>query len=446
MGSCLCPCLSALPLLLATIGPVLAQQPPAAPEPKGFWDRDTLLGDAGGVRSSLGQYGISLGLSDTEEVLGNVSGGFARRAAYTGLTQVSLGIDLDKAVGLEGGIFNVSAFQIRGRGLSADTLGTVNAASSIEADRSTRLFELWYQQSFLNGKADIKVGQQQADLEFMISQYAGLFINANFGWPSLPSVDLPSGGPAYPMAAPGIRLRAEPSDTVTALFGIFNGSAGGLGLGDAQQADISGTRFDLDSGVFAIGEVQYALNQGDGAKGLPGTYKFGGWYSSYAGNDPALPPTATHLPRRDIWSLYAVADQAVYRPAGATSGGAGVFARAGVAPGGHNLISAFLNAGVSYQGAFGRDNDTVGLGVFWSRFSDAARAQDVQTFASDGVTPQRSSETVLELTYQCQIAPWWQVQPDFQYVFTPGGGIVYGTPAKKVKDEAVLGMRSTVTF
>ncbi len=35
-----------------------------------------MLGDMGGLRTFLGQYGISLGLTDTEEVLGNATGGF----------------------------------------------------------------------------------------------------------------------------------------------------------------------------------------------------------------------------------------------------------------------------------------------------------------------------------------------------------------------------------
>jgi hypothetical protein len=48
----------------------------------------------------------------------------------------------------------------------------------------------------LGGKVDVKVGQQSANLEFMTSQYSGLFINASFGWSILAAVDLPSGGPA----------------------------------------------------------------------------------------------------------------------------------------------------------------------------------------------------------------------------------------------------------
>jgi porin len=72
----------------------------------------------------------------------------------------------------------------------------------------------------------------------------------------------------------------RPTAALTGLLGVFNSSPAGLGTGDPQRRDPSGTNFDLNNGVFVIGEVQYAINQGDGATGLPGTYKRGAWYNS----------------------------------------------------------------------------------------------------------------------------------------------------------------------
>ena len=56
-------------------------------------------------------------------------------------------------------------------------------------------------------KFDVKIGQQSLDQEFMVSQNASYFINTMFGWPMLPSADLPGGGPAYPLSALGVRGR-----------------------------------------------------------------------------------------------------------------------------------------------------------------------------------------------------------------------------------------------
>ena len=51
------------------------------------------------------------------------------------------------------------------------------------------------------------------------------------------------------------------------------------------------------------------------------------------------------------------------------------------------------------------------------------------------------------MTYQAQIAPWLAVQPDFQYVWTPGGGIQNPEkPAKRIGNEAILGVRTNIIF
>ena len=109
--------------------------------------------------------------------------------------------------GWNGGLFNASALQIHGGDLSASHLDVLNLATGIEAEPATRLWELWYQQKF-GDVFDVKVGQQSLDQEFMISQNGAYFLNSAFGWPTLPSFDMPGGGPAYPLSALGVRGRA----------------------------------------------------------------------------------------------------------------------------------------------------------------------------------------------------------------------------------------------
>ena len=170
-----------------------------------------LLGNMAGLRPFLSEYGISFALQETSEVLGNATGGVRQGFEYDGLTQMLLQMDTQRAFGWYGGTFNASALQIHGRNLSADNLDTLQTASGIEADRATRLWELWYQQKLLEeDRLDVKIGQQSLDQEFMVSQNALLFVNTMFGWPMLPSADMPGGGPAYPLSAPGVRLRLRP--------------------------------------------------------------------------------------------------------------------------------------------------------------------------------------------------------------------------------------------
>ena len=58
----------------------------------------------------------------------------------------------------------------------------------------------------------------------------------------------------------------------------------------------------------------------------------------------------------------------------------------------------------------------------------------------------RRGEAVLELTYQVQVAPWWQVQPTVQYIFDPVGQADPNRPGRPLGDALVLGVRTNVTF
>ncbi|KWO53128.1 carbohydrate porin [Burkholderia territorii] len=437
----------------------------AAPAPTGFWERSNLFGNMGGLRDVLGDHGVTLNLQETSEYLYNAAGGTQRGGAYQGLTQFGFNVDTEKAIGLPGGTFNVSALQIHGTNLTQRYLQTLQTATGVEANSTTRLWELWYQQAFLAGKADVRVGQQSVDQEFMVSQYAATFMNATFGWPVLPATDLPSGGPAYPLSSLGVRLRVKPADAWTAMVGVFDGNPAGRSDGDAQVLNAHGTNFNLRSGAFVIGELQYALNappadpKAPQPAGLPGTYKLGFWYQSQHTNDPRVGtdglslanPASNGIPatHRGNYGFYAVADQMVWRPSADSPRSIGVFARVMGAPGDRNVVDFAANAGVTLKAPFkGRDDDTAGIAIGYAKIGSHARALDgdTGTYTTPGY-PVRRAETVIEATYQYQVAPWWQLQADLQHFFRPGGGTPNPNAAgARIGDETVVGVRTTITF
>jgi porin len=360
----------------------------------------------------------------------------------------------------------VDAFNIRGRNISTDNLLNLQTASGFLASDTTRLWEFWYQQSFLGGAIDVKLGQQSLDQEFMTSQYASLFVNTAMGWAVLPSVDLYAGGPAYPLSSLGVRLRAHPTDNVTALLGVFDDNPpGGPFNADGQLLGSTrwGANVSLRTGALIIGEVQYALNpldrDGGTTNGLPGIYKLGAWFDTAPFPDQQFDNTGLSLANpasngvalmhRNNFSIYAVADQMVWHEAPDSPRSLGVFARVMGGPGDRNLISFSADAGVSLKAPFqGRDSDTFAIGFGVAKIGGAAQALASDTaFFSGTPVPARTVETFIEVTYQVQVSGWWQVQPDFQYVFRPSGGIVNpSNPTQRVGDEAILGVRSIVTF
>ena len=74
------PACLALALLAGAARAEDGQQPDLA---TGLWTRSNLLGDAGGVRSSLGSLGVTFGLQNIDEVWGNVSAAFVAAPATT---------------------------------------------------------------------------------------------------------------------------------------------------------------------------------------------------------------------------------------------------------------------------------------------------------------------------------------------------------------------------
>ncbi|MDB5363612.1 MAG: Carbohydrate-selective porin OprB [Rhodospirillales bacterium] len=426
-----------------------------------------LLGDMWGLRTRLALAGITFALAETSEVLGNVTGGAHHGFDYDGLTQMAVQLDTKRAFGWYGGTLNASALQIHGRNLSADNLGSLQTSSGIEADRATRLWELWYQQKFLDeDRLDVKFGQQSLDQEFMVSQNALLFVNTMFGWPMVPSADLPGGGPAYPLSALGVRVRARPTDSITVLAGLFNGSPVANPNGDPQVQNASGTSFPTNGGGLAIAELQYAypslgtMLYADQPEPLSRTYRLGVWYDTERFADRRFDsiglsqanPGSSGIPgsHRGDYGIYGVVDQMLWVDPAEPDRSVAIFARVmGTPEVDRNPVSFSANLGVNFKEPFlGRDDDTFGLAMGYAKVSSAAAGldRDTQTFGG-GYTPVRSNETFVEATYQYAAAPWLQLQPDLQYVMNPGGGVANpSADGQRIKNELVFGLRTNILF
>ena len=119
-----------------------------------------------------------------------------------------------------------------------------------------------------------------------------------------------------------------------------------------------------------------------------------------------------------------------------------------IAPDKQNLVRFSLNAGANLKAPFqGRDNDTFGIGYGFAKVSSRTAGLDRDQRLLDPDHRVRSHEHFLEISYQYQLVPWWILQPDVQYLFRPGGGLARDDkPGLKIKNEAVFGLRNTITF
>ena len=457
-----------------SIDPRFRAQATPAPEPaatapwgafSGAWQSPAVLGDLGGLRPALAKYGVTLQLFEEAETFGNLTGGVRQGFEVNGVTTAQLQLDTKPVFGVDGGLFNVSGFHIWGGELSPSNLLNLQTVSGLEANASVRLWELWFQQKF--GDAfDVKLGEQSIDEEFMISQNSAFFLNGVTGWPMLPSANLIAGGPAYPLAGFGVRGRAHGSNEITILAGVFNGSPIPLNSPNTQKSNPNGVIFPLDTGVFAIAELQFTFPPANpsgkpaGGGPLPGTYKIGAWYDSEDFDDqqidtmgvPLASPHSNGVPakKQGNFAIYAVADQTIWRSADPNRILSSFLRPMFTTLQDRNEIAFSVNGGLTLHKPFpGRDGDVFGLGFGVARVGGGVSNydRDLQVYEPEVYTPVRNTETFLEATYQAQILQSWQIQPDIQYIINPGAGLANpDASTQKIKSEFVIGLRTNITF
>jgi porin len=449
-----------LALLLLALSLCVAGPHPARAE--GGFDADShLFGDLGGSRLWLQEKGVTVNVQEISELVAVPSGGLRRGAVYEGLTLASLMFDTEKLGMWKGGTLFISALQIHGRGPSRNLVGNLQTVSTIEASRTTRLSGLYYEQSLLDDHLSIRAGQFAADEEFLTNQYSAKFANASFGFPSLPAIDLPSGGPAYPLPTPGVRIKLKPTSAFTVLAAVFNGDPAGPGAGDPQERNADGARFRTHDGTIGFVEAQYTTDPSEGDPApLASTYRIGAWLHSQSFPDQRVDSNGVSLVSANStgsgkrhqgnYSVYASVDQRLWSPSDDKDlkRGIGAFARVMGSPADRNLVDFAASAGMIWIGALAdRPDDTIGIGVNYLHVSRQAQGLDADMNRLDAAgIPIRSSETAVELNYLAQFG-WLQVQPTLQYIVRPGGGVLNPNGSRKVLHNAlVLGLRGIVTF
>ncbi len=411
-------------------------------------------GDPAGSRRWLAQHGITYGLIYTGEVLGNLSGGIRRGGLYQGKLEAFAAVDLGKFAGWQGLSFFGNAFQIhRTSGMRGDHFNSLVTISNIEAVPSTRLSELWLEQKLFDDRFGFRFGQLAADAEFFISDYSKMFLSSD--WPTITGANLPGGGPAYPLATPGVRWRFDPDKNRSALVAVFNGDPGEQGT-----VNTTGTNFRINDPPLLMGEVQYRHNQGKDDGGLAGSYRLGAWHHfgefhdhRYGTDGLSLAASSSNGIARRIRGnsgVYGVIDQQIYRPVNVgPDSGISIFSRISASPSDSSHVNFFIDGGIVFSGMISsRPNDKFGASFIHANISNQARAFDRDLIAHSGnQRPVRSYEMTIELSYQAQIKPGWILQPTFQYVTHPGGHISDpDRPERPIRSGAIFGVRTAIAY
>jgi porin len=401
-------------------GILLAASPAAVADEAKMSPREFFLDQPKG----LGEHDFAWKLIYVGESFGNTAGGMNRAAVYEGTLKAGFGLNLERLLGWDSTTFYANVLIPHGEGLTQHHAGDLNVISNIDTNDSIRLYKLWLQKAFDDGRWNVRIGQIAADKESFVSDGAALFFNNAFG--TFPSISSTFPAPIFPLSAPGLRVRWAPSDEFSAQVMFFSGDAGNA------ETNQHNTRWAIHgrNGLLTLAELAWKHNQAEDSEGLPATIKVGGLYDSKRFDDQS--GSGTHL---GDYAFYAMADQWLYRAPSADKGnkrGLSVFARAGAAPQqDRNVITFDFESGVDFIGPFAsRPQDVLGAGFATTRLGES------YVRANDG---RAHRESVVELSYAAVLGDHVALQPDLQYIITPGG-------LGKLSNVLAIGLRLTVSF
>lgn len=361
--------------------------------------------------------GLSYETVVTLEYIENVDGGLSRDSAFLGNVDLTLELNTEDAGLWNGGIFFVYGLgNFNGGTVPTEIIGDIQATSNIEAPETFKLYEIWYEHSFMDDRLAVLVGLHDYNGEFDVMEYAGVLPNSSFGIaPQISQV-----GPSiFPTAALGLRLAVKPTDDSYVLAAVYDGVPG-----DPDDAKSGSIQLSNEDGTFT--GVEIGLRPGEDSEASYYKFAVGGWHHTAQFED------LDGVMRDSNVGIYLIAEAHVYSEDDASQG-LGIFAQYGNTFEELCAVDHSIIGGLHYTGLIpGRDEDVVALGV--SRAVLCSEYKDLEENA--GIA---SAETVIELVYEAQVNDYLTIKPDIQYVINPAS-------EPGIEDALVLGLRVELGF
>ena len=343
---------------------------------------------------------MSLQLAYTADGWSVFDGGLDRGGAYLDLFDAQLSVDLDKTIGWSGAQFFFYGLYSNGNSIG-EKAGDLNGVSNIETGvEALRVAEVWVDQSFADGKASLRAGLYDFATEFDAGEVRSLFLGASQGTGTDFSQSGSNGPSVWPVTSLGARLNWTFDDDIYARIAVADGVPGDL-------EHPKRTTIDFDKGDGAL----IAAEAGIAREGR--LWSLGAWTytEKFADLDPAS--TRTHHNR----GAYLALEEALWSREGGNDFDLSGSLRVGVADSDINAVSSFFGATLVGTGVIAaRPDDQLGLGVAVASLGRKGR----QAIFDAGGDP-ASREINIELTYYADITEWLSVQPDLQYIISPGG-------------------------
>lgn len=388
-----------------------------------------MTGDWGGVRTELENFGINFQLNYQQHFQTNVHGGVEMDNGFgaSGSYDLVLNLDFQRMKLVPGGSFymkskgNWSTWPTTFDREKIGGLSRTNADAA--ADKPIYVDKWWWRQELFDGKLEFRLGKLDTAKDlFDVSEIAGdedkRFLNSFLV--TNPTIAHRKGIGAFIVVRPTEWLYVQ---------------AAAVDAEGVQSKTGFETAFHDDDLFVALGEIGFTPKFETDRGPMPGVYRAGVWHNPQTRDvffDTKGGRFATRRKTGDT-GFYAGFDQLIWkeRDEPKDKQGLSVFGRYGYAHDDVNRIEHFWSTGAQYVGPIPeRDQDILGFGIAQAIVSDQYRVE---------LDALADRETVYELYYAIQLAPWLVLTPDIQFVKNPGGD-------SNDHDAVVANVRLRVTF
>jgi porin len=383
-----------------------------AVEPNAAWAQEApeTPADAGGDDA------VVWGFTYKGDITSVVSGGADDAGRYLDNIEITGEASLEKLFGWTGA--KVFGHLLSNAGAAPnDVAGTLQGIDNIEVARPrAKLYQLWLEQEFNDGRASLLGGLYDLNSEFYQTEASGLLIAPAFGIGSELAATGPNGPSIFPSTALALRARWDVADGQRIQGAVLNASAGVYG-------DPGGIDTSFDNGALLIGEW---VQSGDMQ------IRLGAWsYTEEQDDIRDIDILGAPLLRRAHGVYASVEGQLAAFGESTVSG----FVRAGTSEGHTTPYAGGWQAGVLVSSVFpSRPDSSFSVGVNQGLINSRQRANDRDA----GGNP-AAGESAFEITYADKIGDNLTLQPDLQFIHNPG--------ADEARDAIVVAtLRATVEY
>jgi porin len=362
---------------------------------------DTLFGDWGGRRRSMSDHGYDWEIVYKLDLLGKGSRLDQKIYGLDNL-DIKLSLDGEKIAGLKGSSGLLYILSNRGGKPVAqgDHSAGVDNIETPEGANTTKIYQAWIQQTFLDERLSVRAGLYDLNSEFYATESSSIFIQPVYGIGAEMAGTGQNGPSIFPTTSFGIRAKAE-TDGYYLQAVVLDGVPGDPG-------NPHGTHVQFNQGDGALDVMEGAIPLSVAENAHDNTLALGAWRYTARFDDLVDVDINSNPVKRISHGCYALMEKVLRYKTGSNEESINGFVRAGRTEGDTTQFDMSWSTGLVFSGLFaGRDQDHLGIGYAQERNGEKWRI-----YTGNPIVFEKS----LELTYRYHAMPGLVLQPMAQYL------------------------------